>query len=234
MAAGNIERVQQYLVRSNLDSLLPQAVQIENAIRAYIQVLGDLPNRLSDDAIYTYQVPMLSEDGSCSLIEELAPTPYDLTAILGGRHEANKRKLLLLNQLVEHATQLTGADWLGIYQARTNAGGGNVLVKLAYRGRPSRAEFPLNEEFAKGSTNSAVGLSGHAKLIDDVAAYTTAGGGFYVCDDAVQSELCVPIFDEAGKVLGIIDSEAAPKMFFNADRQATIVAMALVAPALLP
>jgi putative methionine-R-sulfoxide reductase with GAF domain len=234
MAAGNIERIQHYLVRANLDLLLPFAPQVDNALRAFIQALGDLPSRVSDDALYTYPVPMLSDDGACSLIDELAPTPYDLTAILGGRHEANKRKLLLLNQLVEHATQLTGADWLGIYQSRKNSAAGAVLVKLAYRGRPSRAEFPLNAEFAKGSTNSTVGLSGHAKVIDDVAAYTTEGGGFYICDDAVQSEMCAPIFDEAGKILGIIDAEAAPKAFFNVDRQATIVAMALVAPALLP
>ena len=93
-------------------------------------------------------------------------------------------------------------------------------------GRPSRAEFPLNAEFAKGSTNSAVGLSGHAKVIDDVAAYTAEGGGFYVCDDAVQSEACLPIFDEAGKIIGIIDAEASPKAFFNSDRLSNLVAMA--------
>ena len=168
------------------------------------------------------------------IIEELAPQPYDLTDILGGRNVANKRKLLLLNQLVEHATQLTGADWLGIYQARQNNMANTVLVKLAYRGRPSRAEFPLNAEFAKGSTNSTVGLNGHAKLIDDVAAFTATGGGFYVCDDAVQSEACLPIFDEAGKIIGIIDAEASPKAFFNSDRLSNLVAMALVAPALLP
>ena len=122
----------------------------------------------------------------------------------------------------------------GIYQRRTNRAGAEVLVKLAYRGRPSRAEFPLNAEFARGSTNSTVALSGQAKLIDDVAAHRAQGGGFYVCDEAVQSELCVPILDADGKVLGIIDAEASPSAFFNADRQAAVVAMALVAPPLLP
>jgi putative methionine-R-sulfoxide reductase with GAF domain len=229
----NAARVQQYLVRAQLDSLLPQVPVIDRSLRAFIQALGDLPSRISDDALFTYSVPMLSEDGACSLIDELSPTPYDLTAVLGGRSEANKRKLLLLNQLVEHATQLTGADWLGIYQARKTANG-EALVKLAYRGRPSRAEFPLTEDFAKSSTNSTVGLSGHAKVIDDVAAYTASGGGFYVCDDAVQSEMCVPLFDEAGKILGIIDGEAGPKGFFNPDRQSIVVAMAMVAPPLLP
>jgi L-methionine (R)-S-oxide reductase len=50
----------------------------------------------------------------------------------------------------------------------------------------------------------------------------------------VQSEVCVPLLDEGGKVLGIIDAEAAPKAFFNSNRMITIVAMALVVPALLP
>lgn len=232
--ATTTQRIQHYLVRANLDLLLDYTSVIEKTVATFIVSLGDLPPGFADDALYSYQVPMLSDDGSCSLIEELAPQPYDLTAILGGRNETNKRKLLLLNQLVEHSTQLTGADWLGIYQVRQNMLANPVLVKLAYRGRPSRAEFPLSAEFAKGSTNSAVGLSGHAKVIDDVAAFTAEGGGFYVCDDAVQAEACLPIFDEAGKIIGIIDAEAAPKAFFNADRLSVLVAVALVAPALLP
>jgi putative methionine-R-sulfoxide reductase with GAF domain len=109
-----------------------------------------------------------------------------------------------------------------------------VLVKLAYRGRPSRAEFPLNAEFAKGSTNSTVGLEGSARVIDDVAAYQAEGGGFYVCDDQVQSEACLPLFDEAGVIIGIIDAEAQPKNFFNAERIAVLSALAMVTPALLP
>jgi hypothetical protein len=35
-------------------------------------------------------------------------------------------------------------------------------------------------------------------------------------------------------VLGIIDTEAAPKAFFNSNRMILVVAMALVVPALLP
>lgn len=234
MPANTTERIQQYLIRAELDALLDHTPVIEKNILAFIEALGDLPPGFDDNTLYTYRVPMLSEDGTCSLIDELAPTPYDLTAILGGRNEVNKRKLLLLNQLVEHGTQLIGADWVGIYQARKNGFAAPVLVKLAYRGRPSRAEFPLTAQFAARSTNSSVGLSGHAKVIDDIAAYTAEGGGFYLCDDAVQAEICIPLFDEAGKVIGIIDAEAVPKAFFNADRAATAVSMALVAPALLP
>ena len=232
------QRIQHYLFTANLDHLIPESAAIEAAIHAFVSALGNLPPDFNLDTLYTYKVPMLSEDGTCSLIEELATEPYDIAPILGGRSDANTRKLLLLNQLVEHATQLTGADWLGIYQSRKSKVvsklGDPVLVKLAYSGRPSRAEFPLNETFATGSTNASVGLSGHAKVIDDVAAHTAAGGAFYVCDDEVQSEACVPLLDEGGKVLGIIDAEAAPKAFFNTNRMILVVAMALVVPALLP
>jgi L-methionine (R)-S-oxide reductase len=227
-------RIQTYLVRADLDRYLVQTPVIAKAIHGIMSAMGDVPPDFNLGTLYSYSVPMLSDDGSCSLIEELSPTPYDLSAILGGRSEASTRKLLLLNQVVEHVTQMSGADWLGVYQSRTNSSGAPVLVKLAYRGRASRAEFPLNTEFAKGSTNSTVGLEGSARVIDDVAAYTAEGGGFYVCDDKVQSEACIPLFDEAGKIIGIIDAEAEPKDFFNAERMATLVALALVVPALLP
>jgi putative methionine-R-sulfoxide reductase with GAF domain len=228
------ERVQRYLFSCGLDELADHTPIIEKAIHDFIAQLGT-PMDVSNDALYRYEVPLISEDGSCSLIDEMDPKPYDLARILGGENEENTRKLKLLNIMVTRATMVTGADWVGIYQRRINLVGNEVLVKLAYRGRPSRAEFPLNAAFAKGSTNSTVGLSGQAKLIDDVAAYTAEGGGFYVCDDAVQSEICVPIVDPTdGNVIGIIDAEASPKAFFNADRQASVVAMALVVMALLP
>lgn len=228
------ERIRRYLFASGLDALADYVPVIEKSIHDFIAQLST-PMDVSNDALYRYEVPLISEDGSCSLIDEMDPVVYDLGSILGGENDANTRKLKLLNIMVTRTTMVTGADWVGIYQRRINPVGNPVLVKLAYRGRPSRAEFPLNAEFAKGSTNSTVGLSGQVTLIDDVAVYKAEGGGFYVCDDAVQSEICVPIVDPAdGKVLGIIDAEASPKAFFNADRQGSIVAMALVAAALLP
>jgi L-methionine (R)-S-oxide reductase len=231
---STVEKIAHYLFATGQDALQHHTLVIEKVIHDFINQLAT-PMNVSNDALYRYQVPLISEDGSCSLIDEMAATPYDLATILGGENDANTRKLKLLNIMVAWATMLSGSDWVGIYQTRINRLGNPVLVKLAYRGRPSRAEFPLNVEFAKGSTNSAVGLSGQARLIDDVAVYTAEGGGFYVCDDAVQSEFCVPIINASdGRVLGIIDAEAAPKTFFNADRQCAIVAMALVTAALLP
>ena len=227
------EKIRHYLFTSGLDALADHIPVIEKSIHDFIAQLAT-PMEVSNDALYRYEVPLMSEDGTCSLIDEMNPVAYDLAKILGGESEANTRKLKLLNILVTRANMVTGSDWVGVYQRRRLVSGSEALVKLAYRGRPSRAEFPLNAEFAQRSTNSEVALSGQAKLIDDVSAHVAEGGGFYVCDDAVQSELCVPLMDGDGTVIGIIDAEASPKAFFNADRQAAIVAMAMVAPALLP
>jgi putative methionine-R-sulfoxide reductase with GAF domain len=107
-------------------------------------------------------------------------------------------------------------------------------VKLSYVGRPSRAEFPLTREFASGSTNSTVGLTGRAMVIDDVGRHVASGGGFYVCDPEVLSEACLPLIDESRNVAGIVDAEAKAKSFFGATRMAVLAALAIVAPAVLP
>ena len=79
-----------------------------------------------------------------------------------------------------------------------------------------------------------MGLTGRATVIDDVAKHVEAGGGFYVCDDGVQSEACVPILDANRQVVGIVDAEAKPKGFFGAERLAVIAALAITAAAALP
>ncbi len=226
--------IQIYLFAADLIRLLPLAARIETAAHDFINMLGELPPEFDENALYRYPVPMLSDDGACSLIDELAPAPYDLAPLIGGRNANNTRKLLLLHQLTGRATEVLGADWLGIYQRRRRADGTQVLAKLAYRGRPSRAEFPLDAEFARGNSNSSVGLSGKALVIDDVEAYKLAGGGHYVCDDKVQSEACLPIFAVGTtRLVGIIDAEAAAKQFFTADRLAVLAALSLVAPSCL-
>ncbi|MBL8520560.1 MAG: GAF domain-containing protein [Betaproteobacteria bacterium] len=226
------ERIRAYLFASGLDALGDHIPVIEKSIHDLIGQLNT-PMDVSVDSLYRYPVPRLSEDGACSLIDELDPVPYDLARTLGGESEASTRKLKLLNIVVTRLSLMTGADWVGLYQRRA-VHEGEALVKLAYRGRPSRAEFPLTEAFAQSSTNSRVGLDGMALVIDDVAKHTAGGGGFYVCDDQVQSEMCLPLFDEAGRTIGIIDAEAQPLSFFNAERQCVLVAAAMVAPALLP
>jgi len=227
-------RIATFLRIAGLESLSGREADVERAIRDLMEAMTEKVAIGDPASLYTYRVPLLTEDGTCSVVDQLAPVPYDLGAILGGRSERTTRRLALLERLVERVQETTGADWVGVYQKRVNSAGIPVLVKLSYVGRPSRAEFPLTHEFAEKSTNSTVGLTGRATVIEDVSRHVEAGGGFYVCDDGVQSEACVPILDEAREVAGIVDVEAKPKGFFGADRLAVIAAFALVTPAVLP
>ncbi|HUP29278.1 MAG TPA: GAF domain-containing protein [Usitatibacter sp.] len=230
-AAG---RIADFLRVAGLESLMGRVAEVELAVRDLMEAMGEKVAVGDGATLYSYQVPMMTEDGTCSIVNELAPVPYDLSVILGGRSEQTTRRLALLERLVERAQETTGADWIGIYQRRTNPAGLAVLVKVAYVGRPSRAEFPLTQEFAERSTNSTVGLTGRATVIDDVGKHVEAGGGFYVCDDGVQSEACVPILDERRQVVGIVDAEAMPRGFFGTERLAVVAALAIVAAAVLP
>jgi putative methionine-R-sulfoxide reductase with GAF domain len=227
-------RVAAYLRMAGLESLAGRAADVERAVRDLMEAMGEKVAIDDPSSLYSYPVPMLTEDGSCAIVEQLAPVPYDLAAILGGRSEQTTRRLALLERLVERTQETTGADWVGIYQRRVNPASVPVLVKLAYVGRPSRAEFPLTREFAERSTNSTVGLTGRATVIEDVSKHVEAGGGFYVCDDGVQSEACVPILGDDREVAGIVDAEAKPRGFFGAERLAVVAALALVAAAVLP
>jgi putative methionine-R-sulfoxide reductase with GAF domain len=228
------DRISNYLRIAGLESLSARTGDVERSVRDLMEAMSEKVAIGDEASLYTYRVPMLTEDGTCSVVDELAPVAYDLAPILGGRSPQTTRRLALLERLVERAQETTGADWVGVYQRRVNSAGVPVLVKVSYVGRPSRAEFPLTREFAEKSTNSTVGLTGRSTVIDDVSKHVEAGGGFYVCDDGVQSEACVPVLDEAREVLGIVDAEAKPKGFFGADRLAVVAALALVASAVMP
>lgn len=227
-------RIAVYLRSAGLAQLEGHEEEVALAIADFLEAMSEKVAIDDPATLYTYPVPMLSEDGACSVLDELAPVPYDLAGILGGRSEQATRRLALLERLVERAQETTGSDWVGIYQRRVNPAGQPVLVKLSYVGRASRAEFALTQEFAEGSTNSTVGLTGRALVIADVKMHVESGGGFYVCDDEVQSEACLPLLDEGNAVVGILDAEAKPRSFYGVTRLATLAALAIVAPAILP
>lgn len=185
------------------------------------------------NALYTYKVPRLSADGTCSLHAELDPTPYDLSKVLGGRSVQNSFSLLTLDALVESVAQQSGSDWLGIYQRRDLASG-PALVKLAYRGVESRPEFPLTPEFAETSNNAAAALDGKARVLQDVRAHVASGGAYYECDPKVQSEVCLPLLDPNGKVIGVLDAESTKPSHFTGERLALLVSLATEVTSHLP
>jgi L-methionine (R)-S-oxide reductase len=188
---------------------------------------------LSDEevkSLYSYPVPKMSPDGSCSIIEEAADKPYNLAETLGLTSDFSRLKdyeqtirLWRLNEIVHKIYRLSGVNWFGIYRKVTNPKGELVLVKEAYEGLFSRAEFPLTKEFAKKSNNSTVGLSGKAIVIQDVAAHT---GAYYKCDGKVNSEFCAPILGPDDEVIGIIDAEAFAANHYTQERLLQIAKVA--------
>jgi len=220
-----------YLEQSGLAAVL------QGQERAIEQAVTALKNQLSAAAApavtWSYQVPELGEGGACSLFGQLADEPYDLAATLG-QNEATAAALAQLTAVVQNYQQTNDSDWFGIYQKRQKLQGETVLVKLAYFGAASRAEFPLTAEFSAISNNSTVGLTGKAKVINDVTAYLTAGGEYYTCDPKVLAEACLPLFNSKGELAGIIDAEAFKRQAYHTDALVRLVAICLVLPGLLP
>ncbi len=193
------------------------------------------PSPGDEDRLYRYRVPQLSADGSCTLVDELAPEPYDLAPVLGGRSPATTRWLAALDGVLERVQARVGAGWMGIYGRFEPPEAEPRLVKLAYRGLPSRAEFPLTSEFAQRSTNTTVALTGRAVVLEDVTAHAASGGAYYVCDPGVRSEVCLPVFESRfHRVVGIVDAEAPQVGFFQPKRIAELIALCLSLSGVLP
>lgn len=221
-----------YLQQVGLEDLVTyiEEVKLNNIVAEVF--IAECP-KLSDAEVkqlYVYDVPKMSPDGSCSIIEEKAEKPYNLAETFGldadWKHLADHPQTIRLWRLRQIVTKIfakTKVDWFGIYRKVTNPKGDLVLAKEAYKGLFSRAEFPLTEEFAKKSNNSTVGLSGKAIVIQDVAAHT---GAYYKCDGKVQSEFCAPILSSENEVIGIIDAEAFPTNHYTDERLLQIAKVA--------
>ncbi|HEY9100810.1 hypothetical protein [Chitinimonas sp.] len=221
-----------YLARSGLPDLLPEAL-VQPHLAAYAELAETTRVPTVLDNLYRYKVPELGENGACSLPDQLQAEPYDLAPTLGGETVETSHRLAVLKRLIDQIVVESGCGWLGVYQARKVADG-RALVKLAYAGKPSRAEFPLTEAFAEYSNNSAVGLSGRGRIIDNVDSYVAEGGAYYTCDAEVQSEACLPLYAEDGRLVGIIDAEDARRDFFRGEVLARLLALCLLAPNWLP
>ncbi len=162
--------------------------------------------------LYHYLTPPISSDGSCRVGG--SPVLYELSNLIPITEE-NTVLLKNLNAIVEKLQQETRVDWVGIYKKIQKSDGQWILLKLAYRGAISRAEFPLTENFAKNSNNSTVGLTGNPVLIQDVRVHQ---GPYYQCDGKVLSEFCCPIKNPSDEVIGIIDAESFQANYFAQSR----------------
>jgi putative methionine-R-sulfoxide reductase with GAF domain len=187
----------------------------------------------SDQELFSYPVPELGEGGSCSLFNQVADEPFDLTQIVGQPSALSRQLLQSLHNVVAYVVNKSKLDWFGIYQTVADTKQSERLVKLAYDGAISRSEYPLTEQFAQLSNNVQVGITGQSKVINNVNIYTQQGGAYYTCDPKVKSEACLPIYDGDENVIGIIDAEAFAHDFFDAHCMALLIASCMVISGLL-
>lgn len=215
----------EYLQKIGLANLIPAAKKLElnNFVEDVLKIQQDNFSQTEHKSLFTYRVPKLTPDGLCSFNDELEKRPYNLATLLGDSSEVTFR-LRQLQKVIHFIQKIISVDWFGIYQKIKKGDGPEVLVKVSYQGTPSRAEFPLTEEFAKQSNNSTVGLTGKALVVQDVSRY---GGPYYKCDGRVKSEFCCPILNSTGYVVGVIDAESFLSDFFNYEKQLQITKISM-------
>lgn len=223
--------IPRYLYKSGLYRHLISPIALEQTIKEQGEGLSEIKKSLerilvNDDLIrniYSYQSPKFI-GGSCSL--DNGTEPYNLLKVLGTVNDSNTKYLLLLNEMIHFVKSRINADWVGVYK-KYSLVEGDTLVKMAYRGLNSRAEFPLYLPEFK-SNNKHVGLTGNAIIINDMDMHVEKGGEYYECDSKVKSEVCLPIFDEqSNTVIGIIDVEDSDKYFFNEEIVLELIALCL-------
>jgi putative methionine-R-sulfoxide reductase with GAF domain len=187
-----------------------------------------LLNTTTPEVNWQYQIPELGEGGACSLFGYLQDEPFKLTDYIA-KNDITAGKLEVLHSIVKYVQEQTGVDWYGIYQTIETVDT-KQLLKLAYHGAPSRPLFPLTEEFAAGSNNVQVALSQKGRVINNVSTYLAQGGEYYTCDPKVQSETCLPLFNDKNECVGIIDAEAFSTDFFDNQTLALLIACCIKIP----
>ncbi|WP_440053582.1 GAF domain-containing protein [Pseudoalteromonas sp. T1lg65] len=184
------------------------------------------------EPVWSYQIPELGEGGACSLFGYLQEEPFLLSDYIDSDPNM-ELALTKLQTIVEAVVECTGVDWFGIYQSR-KIDDVQQLLKLAYSGAPSRPLFPITAAFAETSNNVQTVMSGKARVVNNVSEYVAQGGEYYTCDPKVQSETCLPIFDEFQNCIGIVDAEAFSTDFFTEEVLALLAAACIRIPRFLP
>ena len=92
-------RIADYIRAAGLQTLTAREADVERAVHDLVDAMAERPAIREADSLYTYRVPMLTEDGTCSVADQMAPVPYDLAPILGGRSEQTTRRLALLREI---------------------------------------------------------------------------------------------------------------------------------------
>lgn len=197
----------------------------------YLQAISELRMNLAEtlgekllEAPLQYRVPRITDSNECSF--GMVQNPFELkwAVDLGEKNQLRLRRLFTALSWLHERTQL---DWVGLYQKVEaveipsyiddfygQEAGVNHLTKLCYVGAPSRALFPLSQEFASGSNNSRCYLEQQALVIQNIDHAKQQGQPYYECDPKVRSEISIPLSWQ-GLDVGLFDGEAFSQDFFT-------------------
>ena len=115
-----------------------------------------------------------------------------------------------LSALVYHA--LPDLNWVGFYFHD-----GRELVVGPFQGLPACVRIPLD----KGVCGAAA-RTRRTQRIEDVHAFP----GHIACDSASNSELVVPLVDDAGNLIGVFDLDSPAHARFSVEDQHGLEAIA--------
>ena len=229
------EDVLKYLAQCGyIGGLTPPSTPARDLV-AEVLALPPPPTFTADtvSSLYTYPVPLLSDDGLCSLSTSLSPTPFSLSSHLLSLPSTSPTlpthpltlRLHRLTHLISTLRSLTSTDWLGVYQTLPPfpPTSPRALLKLAYEGEPSRPLFPLTDNFARISGNSRTAMQRRISVIPDTQRLS-ADTPYYECSGKVRSEVCVPILTPEGECVGIIDAESWKPGHASSDEVVWLVA----------
>ncbi|WP_050526948.1 GAF domain-containing protein [Pseudorhodobacter aquimaris] len=136
-----------------------------------------------------------------------------LTSLCHGETDAVALMATIACEL-HHAHEMS--DWTGFYRVTEP----EVLKIGPYQGGHGCLVIP----FSKGVCGAAARL-GQAQLVPDVEAFP----GHIACASSTRSELVLPVWSGAGKLLGVLDLDSnTPDAFTQTDVDALTKLMALL------
>jgi hypothetical protein len=68
-AVASLERITSYLRAAGLESLVGREQNVERAIRDFMEAMSEKVAIADSASLYSYSVPMLTEDGACSIVD---------------------------------------------------------------------------------------------------------------------------------------------------------------------
>jgi GAF domain-containing protein len=130
----------------------------------------------------------------------------NIAAVLSGEPDRVARMTTLTAVLCEAFPEFF---WTGFYvvDPGKKASGGGELVVGPYQGTPGCLRIP----FGKGVCGTAA-ATGRTQIVPDVHAFP----GHIACDSRSNSEIVVPVLDQAGRLIAVFDVDSTEFAAFDA------------------